>query len=54
MKKILLTKMKQDFLGNMKLWCYDFDTCDTVIIFKDDAPNFRMKSSLKTRIFIKQ
>ncbi|MFS7911456.1 hypothetical protein Hanom_Chr02g00118281 [Helianthus anomalus] len=34
--------MKQEFLGNMKLWCHDSDRHEIVIIFKDNIPNFRM------------
>ncbi|MFS7981993.1 hypothetical protein Hanom_Chr10g00957541 [Helianthus anomalus] len=42
MDKIPLMPMKQDFLGNMKLWCYDSDTHEVVIVFKNDEDNFRM------------
>ncbi|KAJ0928863.1 hypothetical protein HanRHA438_Chr04g0198701 [Helianthus annuus] len=42
MDKIPLMPMKQDVLGNMKLWCYDSDTHEAVIVFKNDEDNFRM------------
>ncbi|KAJ0512141.1 hypothetical protein HanRHA438_Chr11g0531491 [Helianthus annuus] len=42
MDKISLMPIKQDFLGNMALWCYDSDTHETVIVFKNDEENFRM------------
>ncbi|MFS7955554.1 hypothetical protein Hanom_Chr07g00644021 [Helianthus anomalus] len=41
MDKIPLMPMKQKFLGNMQLWCYDSDTHEAVIVFKDQQ-NFRM------------
>ncbi|KAJ0600604.1 hypothetical protein HanPSC8_Chr03g0105481 [Helianthus annuus] len=40
--KIPLMPMKQDFLGNMALWCYDSDTHEAVIIFRNDNENFRI------------
>ncbi|KAJ0616566.1 hypothetical protein HanIR_Chr02g0091981 [Helianthus annuus] len=40
--KILLMPMKQDFLGDMRLWCYDSDTHEAVIVFNGDQKNFRM------------
>ncbi|KAF5797548.1 hypothetical protein HanRHA438_Chr07g0292561 [Helianthus annuus] len=42
MDKIPLMPMKQNFLENMVLWCYDFDTHEADIVFKDDQQNFRM------------
>ncbi|MFS8001066.1 hypothetical protein Hanom_Chr13g01185861 [Helianthus anomalus] len=42
MDKIPLMPMKQDFLGNMALWCYDLDTHEAVIVFKNDEENIRM------------
>ncbi|MFS8023039.1 hypothetical protein Hanom_Chr16g01446741 [Helianthus anomalus] len=42
MDKIPLMLMKQIFLENMALWCYDSDTHEAVIVFKDDQDNFRM------------
>ncbi|MFS8018656.1 hypothetical protein Hanom_Chr15g01394581 [Helianthus anomalus] len=43
MDKIPLMPMKQYFfLGNMKPWCYDSDTHEVVIVFKNDEDNFRM------------
>ncbi|MFS7948693.1 hypothetical protein Hanom_Chr06g00562911 [Helianthus anomalus] len=33
--------MKQNFLKNMRLWCYDSDTHEAVIVFKDQE-NFCM------------
>ncbi|MFS7951481.1 hypothetical protein Hanom_Chr07g00595631 [Helianthus anomalus] len=42
MDKIPLMPMKLDVLGNMKLWCYDSDTYEVVIGFKNDEDNFRM------------
>ena len=43
MKRIPLLKMKQGFLvGNFRLWVYDADTGEAVIVFKDDSENFRM------------
>ena len=34
--KIPLMPMKQDFLGDMKFWCYDSDTHEAVIVFKNN------------------
>ncbi|KAF5794259.1 hypothetical protein HanRHA438_Chr08g0337221 [Helianthus annuus] len=42
MDKIPLMPMKQNFLENMALWCYDSDTHEVVIVFKDDIENFCM------------
>ncbi|MFS7973535.1 hypothetical protein Hanom_Chr09g00857681 [Helianthus anomalus] len=42
MDKIPLMPMKQDFLGEMRLWCYDSDTHEAVIVFNGDQENFRM------------
>ncbi|KAJ0795603.1 hypothetical protein HanPI659440_Chr04g0152391 [Helianthus annuus] len=42
MDKIPLMPMKQDFLGNMVVWCYDSDTQEAVIVFKNDEDNFCM------------
>ncbi|MFS8024958.1 hypothetical protein Hanom_Chr16g01469391 [Helianthus anomalus] len=42
MDKIPLMPMKQNFLENMALWCYDSNTHEVVIVFKDDQENFRM------------
>ncbi|MFS8021737.1 hypothetical protein Hanom_Chr16g01430931 [Helianthus anomalus] len=42
MDKIPLMPMKQNFLENMALWCYDSDTHEVVIVFKDDQENSRM------------
>ncbi|MFS7952107.1 hypothetical protein Hanom_Chr07g00603041 [Helianthus anomalus] len=42
MDKIPLMPMKQDFLGNMVVWCYDLETHEAVIVFKNDEDNFRM------------
>ncbi|MFS7921213.1 hypothetical protein Hanom_Chr03g00234151 [Helianthus anomalus] len=42
MDKIPLMPMKQNFLENMALWCYDYDTHKAVIMFKDNQENFRM------------
>ncbi|MFS8001071.1 hypothetical protein Hanom_Chr13g01185911 [Helianthus anomalus] len=42
MDKIPLMPMKQDFLGNMALWCYNSDTHEAVIVFKNDEENIRM------------
>ncbi|KAJ0579933.1 hypothetical protein HanHA300_Chr04g0123571 [Helianthus annuus] len=41
MDKILLMPMKQNFLENIRLWCYDSDTHEAVIVFKDQE-NFCM------------
>ncbi|MFS7992806.1 hypothetical protein Hanom_Chr12g01086631 [Helianthus anomalus] len=46
LKHIPLPKMSQDFLGNMHLWCYDGDTTEAVIVFKDETPNFRIFDSM--------
>ncbi|MFS7965885.1 hypothetical protein Hanom_Chr09g00767401 [Helianthus anomalus] len=46
MDKIPLMPMKQNFLENMTLWCYDSDTHEAVIVFKDDQGNFRMLDSM--------
>ncbi|KAJ0836758.1 hypothetical protein HanRHA438_Chr16g0770611 [Helianthus annuus] len=40
-EKIPLMPMQQDFLGDMRLWCYDSDTHEAVIVFNDDK-NFRI------------
>ncbi|KAJ0482247.1 hypothetical protein HanIR_Chr13g0651781 [Helianthus annuus] len=40
--KIPLMPMRQDFLGEMRLWCYDSDTHEAVIVFNGDQENFRM------------
>ncbi|KAJ0781527.1 hypothetical protein HanPI659440_Chr06g0250261 [Helianthus annuus] len=40
-EKIPLMPMQQDFLGDMRLWCYDSDTHEAVIMFNDDR-NFRI------------
>ncbi|KAJ0826148.1 hypothetical protein HanRHA438_Chr17g0811101 [Helianthus annuus] len=40
-EKIPLMPMQQDFLGDMRLWCYDSDTHEAVIVFNDDR-NFRI------------
>ncbi|KAJ0513961.1 hypothetical protein HanHA300_Chr10g0363901 [Helianthus annuus] len=42
MDKIPLMPVKQNFLENMALWCYDSDTHKAVIVFKDNQENFRM------------
>ncbi|MFS7948053.1 hypothetical protein Hanom_Chr06g00555461 [Helianthus anomalus] len=42
MDKIPLMPMKLNFLGNMALWCYDSDTHEAVILFKDGQENFCM------------
>ncbi|KAF5818813.1 hypothetical protein HanXRQr2_Chr02g0070381 [Helianthus annuus] len=42
MDKILLMPMKQNFLEDMALWCYDSDTHEAVIVFSGDHENFRM------------
>ncbi|MFS8001081.1 hypothetical protein Hanom_Chr13g01186011 [Helianthus anomalus] len=42
MDKIPLMPVKQDFLGNMALWCYDLDTQEAVIVFKNDEENICM------------
>ncbi|MFS8024950.1 hypothetical protein Hanom_Chr16g01469311 [Helianthus anomalus] len=42
MDKIPLMPMKQNFLENMALWCYDSDTHEADIMFKDDQENFLM------------
>ncbi|MFS8008238.1 hypothetical protein Hanom_Chr14g01270351 [Helianthus anomalus] len=42
MDKIPLIHMKQNVLGNMKLWFYDLDTHEAVIVFNNDEDNFRM------------
>ncbi|MFS7977342.1 hypothetical protein Hanom_Chr10g00902901 [Helianthus anomalus] len=42
MDKIPLMPMKQNFLENMALWCYDYDTYEAVIVLKNDQENFRM------------
>ncbi|KAJ0881023.1 hypothetical protein HanRHA438_Chr10g0469721 [Helianthus annuus] len=42
MKKILLLKMKTDFLGNFRCWVYDADTGEAVILFRDSQENFRI------------
>ncbi|MFS7979235.1 hypothetical protein Hanom_Chr10g00925001 [Helianthus anomalus] len=46
MTVIRLLKMLHDFLGNMRLWCYDSGTTEAVIVFKDDTPNFRIFDSM--------
>ncbi|KAF5823950.1 hypothetical protein HanRHA438_Chr01g0044771 [Helianthus annuus] len=40
-EKIPLMPMQHDFLGDMRLWCYDSDTHEAVIVFNDDK-NFRL------------
>ncbi|MFS7940263.1 hypothetical protein Hanom_Chr05g00462421 [Helianthus anomalus] len=40
-EKIPLMPMQQDFLGDMRLWCYVSDTHEAVIVFNDDK-NFRI------------
>ncbi|MFS8033720.1 hypothetical protein Hanom_Chr17g01572871 [Helianthus anomalus] len=42
MKRILLMKIPQDLCGNMMLWCYDSDTSEAIIVFKEDALNFQI------------
>ncbi|KAF5822594.1 hypothetical protein HanXRQr2_Chr01g0028381 [Helianthus annuus] len=42
MKKIPLLKMKTDFLENFRCWVYDADTGEAVILFRDNAENFRI------------
>ncbi|KAM0006802.1 hypothetical protein Hdeb2414_s0161g00818611 [Helianthus debilis subsp. tardiflorus] len=42
MDEIPQMPMKQNFLENMVLWCYDSDAHEAVIVFKDDQENFRM------------
>ncbi|KAM0019230.1 hypothetical protein Hdeb2414_s0026g00683131 [Helianthus debilis subsp. tardiflorus] len=42
MDKIPLMLMKQNFLKNMALWCYDSDTHEAIIGFKGHQDNFRM------------
>ncbi|KAJ0466355.1 hypothetical protein HanPSC8_Chr14g0595321 [Helianthus annuus] len=42
MDKIPLIPMKRNLLENMALWCYDSDTHEAVVVFKDDQENFRM------------
>ncbi|KAJ0752017.1 hypothetical protein HanPI659440_Chr09g0319501 [Helianthus annuus] len=44
--KIPLMPMKQDFFGNMDLWCYDSDTHEAVLVFRNDEENFRMLDSM--------
>ncbi|MFS7945799.1 hypothetical protein Hanom_Chr06g00528411 [Helianthus anomalus] len=34
--------MKQNFLEDMALWCYDSDTHEAVIVFNGDQDNLRM------------
>ncbi|MFS8021618.1 hypothetical protein Hanom_Chr16g01429541 [Helianthus anomalus] len=34
--------MKQNFLDDMALWCYDLDSHEAIILFKGDKENFRM------------
>ncbi|MFS7931291.1 hypothetical protein Hanom_Chr04g00354261 [Helianthus anomalus] len=46
MDKIPLMPMKQNFLENMALWCYNSDKHEAVIVFKDDQENFRMLDSM--------
>ncbi|KAM0030966.1 hypothetical protein Hdeb2414_s0017g00503151 [Helianthus debilis subsp. tardiflorus] len=40
--KIPLMPMKQNFLDEMRLWCYDPDIHEAVIVFNGDRENFRM------------
>ncbi|KAJ0835347.1 hypothetical protein HanRHA438_Chr16g0754171 [Helianthus annuus] len=42
MDKIPLMPMKHNFLVDMRLWCYDPDTHEAVIVFNGDRENFRM------------
>ncbi|MFS7910333.1 hypothetical protein Hanom_Chr02g00105061 [Helianthus anomalus] len=42
MDKIPLMPMKQNFIDDMALWCYDSDSHEAVILFKGDKENFRM------------
>ena len=43
LQKIPLMPMPQNFLEDMKLWCYDSDTHEAVIVFKaNDKENFRL------------
>ncbi|KAJ0699154.1 hypothetical protein HanOQP8_Chr10g0352641 [Helianthus annuus] len=42
MDNIPLMLMKQNFLDDMMLWCYDSDTHEAEIVFKEDRENFRM------------
>ncbi|MFS7913658.1 hypothetical protein Hanom_Chr02g00144251 [Helianthus anomalus] len=41
MDKIPLMPVKQNLLEKMRLWCYNSDTHEAVIVFKDQE-NFRM------------
>ncbi|MFS8003297.1 hypothetical protein Hanom_Chr13g01212351 [Helianthus anomalus] len=34
--------MKQNILGDMRLWCYDLDTHEAVIVLIGDRENFRL------------
>ncbi|KAJ0539295.1 hypothetical protein HanHA300_Chr08g0284691 [Helianthus annuus] len=40
--KIPLMPMKQEILGSMALWCYDSDTHEAVIVFRNDEENFHI------------
>ncbi|KAJ0783561.1 hypothetical protein HanLR1_Chr01g0021731 [Helianthus annuus] len=40
--KIPLMPMEQDILANMTLWCYDSDTHEAFIVFRNDKQNFRI------------
>ncbi|MFS7927082.1 hypothetical protein Hanom_Chr04g00304731 [Helianthus anomalus] len=42
MENIPLMPMKQNFLDDMRLWCYDPDTHEAVIVYNGDRENFRM------------
>ncbi|MFS7979263.1 hypothetical protein Hanom_Chr10g00925331 [Helianthus anomalus] len=42
MDKIPLMPLKQNFLDDMALWCYDSDSHEAVILFKGENENFRM------------
>ncbi|MFS7937794.1 hypothetical protein Hanom_Chr05g00431861 [Helianthus anomalus] len=38
--------MKQNFFDDMKLWCYDTDSHEAVILFEGDKENFRMLDTM--------
>ncbi|MFS7961397.1 hypothetical protein Hanom_Chr08g00714521 [Helianthus anomalus] len=38
--------MKQDILGNMALRCYNLDTHEAIIVFKNDEENIRILNQM--------
>ncbi|KAF5757961.1 hypothetical protein HanXRQr2_Chr16g0723891 [Helianthus annuus] len=48
MDKIPLMPMKQNFLNDMRLGCYDPDTHEAVTVFNGDRENFRMLDPMRS------